>query len=191
MPARRMLHDLEKYNYRLVPVNKKYFGSILSSSIVRLELDTTQPIDTIVCFLGPESVKKLLANLMFAELVKYPKIWLQPGAESDDVIELLQNMQFEFNQGECIVEKILAEEQPVEDSVPTRYYRQHMDLTSKCSVFENFTASEEFTIVKPENVEWCGDILDLMNSDRIIPRYIRSLNNGEETIEELAIRLSK
>lgn len=191
MPARRMLHDLEHYNYRLVPVNKKYFGSRLSSSIVRLELDTTQPIDTIVCFLGPESVKKLLANLMFAELVKYPKIWLQPGAESEEVIELLQNMQFEFNQGECIVEKILAEEQPVEDSVPTRYYRQHMDLTSKCSVFENFTVSEEFTMVEPENVEWCGDILDLMNSDRIIPRYIRSLNNGEETIEELAVRLSK
>ena len=128
---------------------------------------------------------------MFAELVKYPKIWLQPGAESDEVIELLVNMQFEFNQGECIVEKILAEEQPVENSVPTRYYRQHMDLTSKCSVFENFTVSEEFTMVESENVEWCGDILDLMNSDRIIPRYIRSLNNGEETIEELAIRLSK
>lgn len=191
MPARRMLKDLENYDYRLVPINPKFFGQVLSNSIVRFELDTTQPIDTIVCFLGPESVKKVLSKLMFAKLVKYPKIWLQPGAESDEVIEVIENMGFEYSTGVCIVESIIENETPLDSKPDDRFYRQHMDLVSKCSVFENFTHEENRTEIPAQEVEWCGDILDLSNSDHIIPRYIRSLNNGEETLEELALRLCK
>ena len=191
MPARRMLDDLQHYDYRLVPINPKFFGQVLSNSIVRLELDTTQPIDTIVCFLGPESVKKVLSKLMFAKLVKYPKIWLQPGAENDEVIEVIENMGFEYSKGICIVESIIENEVRIDSKPDDRFYRQHMDLVSKCSVFENFTTEEARSEVAAQEVEWCGDILDLSNSDHIIPRYIRSLNTGEETLEELAFRLCK
>ena len=38
--------------------------------------------------------------------------------------------------------------------------------------------------------EWAGDLWDLEASQHIIPRYIRSMRKEEETLEELALRLS-
>ena len=46
----------------------------------------------------------------------------------------------------------------------------------------------EHTLDEP--LEWVGDLYDLRDSDETIPRYIRSLQQEGETLNEAAHRLS-
>ena len=75
--------------------------------------------------------------------------------------------------------------------VPTLpWYRQTKDLSKDgCSVWSAFSGTEINTNFDSE-FEWAGDLWDLEASQHIIPRYIRSMRKEEETLEELALRLS-
>ena len=44
--------------------------------------------------------------------------------------------------------------------------------------------------VRDAPLEWVGDLIDLQDSNEMIPRYIRSLVKEGETLEEASIRLS-
>ena len=60
---------------------------------------------------------------------------------------------------------------------------------SDCSTWQHFPAGSDY--IRDSPLEWVGDLIDLQtSSSEIIPRYIRSLVNEGETLEDASIRLS-
>ena len=57
-----------------------------------------------------------------------------------------------------------------------------------CSVWRYFTAGSDFLLEEP--LEWVGDVMDLQTSNEQIPRYVRSLMEDGETLEDTAQRLA-
>jgi hypothetical protein len=120
-----------------------------------------------------------------------PLIWLQRGAESDELSEMLEDSGLKHVKNDCIVEYITRNEMyrdPVIEHKP--WFRQISDEDgSGCSVwqaFEPLTEGHDFST----ELEWVGDLADLEQSEHTIARYIRSLVNEDENLLEAAIRLS-
>ncbi|MGB1954530.1 MAG: hypothetical protein ACPHUK_02920, partial [Candidatus Poseidoniaceae archaeon] len=70
-----------------------------------------------------------------------------------------------------------------------RWYLQTTSLDgSECSVWRAFEFGTEH--IRSEPLEWVGDSVDLIRSNETIPRYIRSLKDDDETLEQAALRLA-
>ena len=188
-PANRAFHDMKERGYRMVPVHTRDAGStILGRPILPSPWSDDEP-EMFVLFLSPSVVLKELAKWLLAGK-KIPFIWLQPGAENDVVEELLSNAGLQYSSGKCWVTTSQNEDISCRDPLPAfPWFLQTTSLDGdECSVWHHYPPGADHILDAP--LEWVGDLLDLETSSEPIPRYIRSLGQGTENIEQTAIRLS-
>ena len=188
-PADRAFHDMKERGYRMVPVHTRDAGStILGRPILPSPWSDDEP-EMFVLFLSPSVVLKELAKWLLAGK-KIPFIWLQPGAENDVVEELLSNAGLQYSSGKCWVTTSQNEDISCRDPLPPfPWFLQTTSLDGdECSVLRHYPPGADHILDAP--LEWVGDLLDLETSSEPIPRYIRSLGQGTENIEQTAIRLS-
>ena len=188
-PAHRAFFDAGHRGFRMVPVHPKAAGSsILGRPILPHPWSLPDP-ELFVMFLSPNSVLKEVRKWLL-EGRKIPFLWLQPGAESDEIIDFLYNSKIKYSVGKCWV--ITINEQDIFASNPSRILPWCLQTKSvdgsECSVWNYFSSGIDYICKNP--LEWVGDLLDLELSEETIPRYIRSLVKDGETLEDAAKRLS-
>jgi len=191
-PANKAIHDLSGKGWRLVPLHLNDAGSTIANFPIRKEIDEGIIPEIVVLFLAPQRVLSIVKQFLFKfQGPEFPLIWFQRGAKNDDAISILDSIGAKFIVDDCIVEYINRNSLVKSPKVPTLpWYRQTKDLSKHgCSVWSAFSGTEINTNFDGE-FEWAGDLWDLEVSQHIIPRYIRSMRKEEETLEELALRLS-
>ena len=191
-PANKAIHDLSGKGWRLVPLHLNDAGSTIANFPIRKEIDEGIIPEIVVLFLAPQRVLSIVKQFLFKfQGPEFPLIWFQRGAKNDDAISILDSIGAKFIVDDCIVEYINRNSLVKSSKVPTLpWYRQTKDLSKDgCSVWSAFSGTEINTNFYGE-FEWAGDLWDLEVSQHIIPRYIRSMRKEEETLEELALRLS-
>ena len=140
-------------------------------------------------FLSPDSVLLELRKWLI-EGRKIPFIWLQPGAESPELEDFLSASKIEYSTGKCWVVTVNEENLRCSDPLPEQpWCLQTTSLDgSSCSIWQYFSSGSDHVLEAP--LEWVGDLIDLQISNEAIPRYIRSLVQEGETLEDASIRLS-
>ena len=189
-PAHQAFHDAGHLGYRMVPVHPKDAGNTLLGRPIRSQPWQSSEPELFVLFLSPDRVMAALRQWLL-EGRTIPFIWLQPGAERDDVLEFLQDANIAHSHGRCWVVTVTENDLACInrlDEVP--WFLQTMAQDgSECSLWRAFESGSEHTLDEP--LEWVGDLYDLRDSDETIARYIRSLQQEGETLNEVAHRLSK
>ena len=191
-PAHRAIHDLQDDGWRLVPIHVKDAGATISNIPIRKEIDDGIIPEIVVLFLAPERALSVVKQFLFRfQRLDFPLIWFQRGAKNDDAISILKEMGVDFVVEDCIVEHIKRNSLSKDPKIPTLpWFRQTKNLSRDgCSVWSAFNGQEIDTLFETE-FEWAGDLWDLEASQHIIPRYIRSMKKENESLEQLALRLS-
>ena len=188
-PAHQAFHDAGHLGYRMVPVHPKDAGNTLLGRPIRPHPWLDEEPELFVLFLSPERVISQLRSWLL-ERRKIPFIWLQPGAESDEVIEFLESAKIRHSVGRCWVVTVRDGDIHCTDSIEEqKWYLQTTSLDgSECSVWRTFDFGTEHE--RSEPLEWVGDYIDLSQSNETIPRYIRSLAEPGELLEQTASRLA-
>lgn len=188
-PAHQAFHDAGDLGYRMIPVHPNDAGHTILGRPIRNHPWLNNRPELFVLFLSPDRVIASMRQWLL-EGRTIPFIWLQPGAERDDVLEFLADANIPHSQGRCWVITVTENDLPCTnqlDAVP--WFLQTMDQDgSECSRWRAFESGSEHTLDEP--LEWVGDLYDLRDSDEVIPRYIRSLQQEGETLNETAHRLS-
>lgn len=189
-PAHQAFHDAGHLGYRMIPVHPKDAGHTILGRPIRNTPWQNQEPEMFVMFLSPDRVLESLRQWLLKGHA-IPFIWLQPGAERDDVIEFLEAAQIPHSQGRCWVVTVTEENLPCSNPLPSvPWFLQTMAQDgSECSLWRAFDHGSEYTLDEP--LEWVGDLYDLEHSDETIARYIRSLRQESESLNDAAYRLSK
>ena len=188
-PAHQAFHDAGHLGYRMVPVHPRDAGNTLLGRPIRSHPWLDEEPELFVLFLSPERViGQLRSWLLEGRMI--PFIWLQPGAESDDVVEFLESANIGHSIGRCWVVTVRDGDIRCSNSIEEqKWYLQTTSLDgSACSIWRTFEFGEEHTLTEP--LEWVGDSTDLSRSNETIPRYIRSLTGNDESLEQAALRLA-
>ena len=188
-PAHRAFHDAGDKGFRMVPVHPKDAGSTILGRPIRLHPWASEDPELFVFFLSASSVLQELRKWLI-EGRNIPFIWLQPGAESPELEEFLSDSGMDYSVGRCWVVTVNEESLTCTNPLPDQAWCLQTTSTdgSKCSTWQHFPAGSDH--IREAPLEWVGDLMDLENSNEMIPRYIRSLVNEGETLEEASIRLS-
>ena len=188
-PAHQAFHDAGHLGYRMVPVHPKDAGNTLLGRPIRPHPWIDDKPELFVLFLSPERVMGQLRSWLL-EGRSIPFIWLQPGAESDDVVEFLESANIGHSVGRCWVVTVRDGNIHCSDSLEEqKWYLQTTSLDgSECSIWRTFDFGTQHSLTEP--LEWVGDHLDLSRSNETIPRYIRSLTGVDESLEDAAVRLA-
>lgn len=189
-PAHRAFHDAGDMGYRMIPVHPRDAGNTILGRPVRSHPWQNEEPELFVLFLSPDRVFASLREWLL-EGRKIPFVWLQPGAEREDVLEFLENAGIRYSVGRCwvvtVTEGDLRCNQPL-DAVPWFLQTVAQD-GSECSLWRAFESGLDHA--RDEPLEWVGDLYDLKDSDETIARYVRSLRQENETLLDAAYRLSK
>ena len=189
-PAHRAFHDAGDLGYRMIPVHPRDAGNTILGRPVRSHPWQNEEPELFVLFLSPDRVFASLREWLL-EGRKIPFVWLQPGAEREDVLEFLENAGIRYSVGRCwvvtVTEGDLRCNQPL-DAVPWFLQTVAQD-GSECSLWRAFESGLDHA--RDEPLEWVGDLYDLKDSDETIARYVRSLRQENETLLDAAYRLSK
>ena len=189
-PAHRAFHDAGDLGYRMIPVHPRDAGNTILGRPVRSHPWQNEEPELFVLFLSPDRVFASLREWLL-EGRKIPFVWLQPGAEREDVLEFLENAGIRYSVGRCwvvtVTEGDLRCNQPL-DVVPWFLQTVAQD-GSECSLWRAFESGLDHA--RDEPLEWVGDLYDLEDSDETIARYVRSLRQENETLLDAAYRLSK
>lgn len=94
-----ILKDLVSKGYEVLPVNPKY-DEIEGLKCYRSVKELSKDVDVIV-FVVPPKVGLQVAKE--AVEVGFKKLWFQPGAESEEIREFLENAGVEYSFGRCIM----------------------------------------------------------------------------------------
>ena len=102
-PAHRAILDLADRGWRLVPVHPRDAGNNILGRVIRTEIEEGIIPQIVVLFLAPARAQAAIMNM----IMKYqyddmPLIWLQRGAESDEVIEILEENNLRHVKQDCI-----------------------------------------------------------------------------------------
>lgn len=188
-PAHQAFHDAGHLGYRMVPIHPKDAGNTLLGRPIRPHPWIDDKPELFVLFLSPERVMGQLRSWLL-EGRSIPFIWLQPGAESDDVVEFLESANIGHSVGRCWVVTVRDGNIHCSDSLEEqKWYLQTTSLDgSECSIWRTFDFGTQHSLTEP--LEWVGDHLDLSRSNETIPRYIRSLTGVDESLEDAAVRLA-
>ena len=191
-PAHRAIHDLADRGWRLVPVHPHDAGNNILGRVIRTEIEEGIIPQIVVLFLAPARAQAAIMNMIMKyQYDEMPLIWLQRGAESDEVIEMLEENNLKHVKQDCIVEYITRNDMyrsPAAEDYP--WFRQISDEDgSGCSVWQAFEPLEDGGMFSTE-LEWVGDLNDLENSLHTIARYIRSLGLPDEKLIDTAVRLA-
>ena len=188
-PAHRAFHDMRGRGYRMVPVHPRDAGSTIEGFPIVPHPWASEEPEMFVIFLSPERTLGLLRKWLLAGRA-IPYIWLQPGAESDDAIQLLGEAGIPHSSGLCWVVTSLQNDISCDNPLPRLPWVLQTTSTAgdKCSVWRYFPPGSDNSLDGP--LEWVGDIIDLETSNEQIPRYVRSLMEDGETLVETAQRLA-
>ncbi len=191
-PAHRAIHDLDSHGWRLVPIHPRDAGRTILGRVIRREIEDGIIPEIVVFFLAPKrTMEAILTMIVKYNLDQMPLIWLQRGAESDEIVEMLESNNIKHVKDDCIVEYITGNNMnKVPNCENQPWFRQISDADgSGCSVWQAFKPLETGSDFTTE-LEWVGDLEDLEKSQHTIARYIRSLAKPDETLFETAIRVS-
>ena len=188
-PAHQAFHDAGDLGYRMIPVHPNDAGNTILGRPIRSHPWLNGRPELFVLFLSPDRVIASLRQWLL-EGRTIPFIWLQPGAERDDVLEFLADANIPHSHGRCWVITVTENDLSCTNQLgAVPWFLQTMDQDgSECSRWRAFESGSEHTLDEP--LEWIGDLYDLRDSDETIPRYIRSLQQEGETLNETAHRLS-
>ena len=188
-PAHKAFHDMRGRGYRMIPVHPRDAGSTIEGTPIVPHPWASEEPELFVMFLSPVRTIALLRKWVIAGR-HIPYIWLQPGAESEDAIDLLRDADIPYSTGRCWVVTSLENDMSCEDPLPRLPWALQTTSTDgdECSVWRYFTAGSDF--LREEPLEWVGDVMDLQTSNEQIPRYVRSLMEDGETLEDIAQRLA-
>ena len=187
--AHTAVGEISQRGWRVVPVHPRDAGATVSGSPIRSELEDGIELELVVLFLAPERAQKVVKKLLLKNLHHPPLIWYQPGAEDETSINWLEEAGWKVVYNDCIV-RFLERNNMVISKIPLPWFRQVIDSDeSGCSIWtvHEFGESSDLPVSK---VEWVGDLLELEQSNHIIPKYIRGLINENEGLENCARRLS-
>ena len=187
--AHTAVGEVSRRGWRVVPVHPRDTGATVSGNPIRSKLEEGIELELVVLFLAPERAQKVVKKLLLKNLSKTPLIWYQPGAEDAISINWLEEAGWKVVYNDCIV-RFLERNNMVIPKIPLPWFRQVIDSDeSGCSIWEvhEFGESSDLPVTK---VEWVGDLLELEQSNHIIPKYIRGLVNENENLEDCARRLA-
>ena len=187
--AHTAVGEISQRGWRVVPVHPRDAGATVSGSPIRSELEDGIELELVVLFLAPERARKVVKKLLLKNLHHPPLIWYQPGAEDETSINWLEEAGWKVVYNDCIV-RFLERNNMVISKIPLPWFRQVIDSDeSGCSIWtvHEFGESSDLPVSK---VEWVGDLLELEQSNHIIPKYIRGLVNENEDLENCARRLA-
>tara|TARA_B100001564_G_scaffold355735_1_gene368589 strand:- start:5020 stop:5673 length:654 start_codon:yes stop_codon:yes gene_type:complete len=187
--AHTAVGEISQRGWRVVPVHLRDAGATVSGSPIRPELEDGIELELVVLFLAPERAQKVVKKLLLKNLHHPPLIWYQPGAEDETSINWLEEAGWKVVYNDCIV-RFLERNNMVISKIPLPWFRQVIDSDeSGCSIWtvHEFGESSDLPVSK---VEWVGDLLELEQSNHIIPKYIRGLVNENENLENCARRLA-
>ena len=187
--AHTAVGEISQRGWRVVPVHPRDAGATVSGSPIRSELEDGIELELVVLFLAPERAQKVVKKLLLKNLHHPPLIWYQPGAEDETSINWLEEAGWKVVYNDCVV-RFLERNNMVISKIPLPWFRQVIDSDeSGCSIWtvHEFGESSDLPVTK---VEWVGDLLELEQSNHIIPKYIRGLVNENENLEDCARRLA-
>ena len=191
-PAHRAIHDLYDRGWRLVPIHPKDAGASIRGLPIRPDIDRGINPEIMVLFLSPEqSLEVIKKSVIRYGIDDLPLIWLQRGAQSEQIDDILSKIPQKLVKNDCIVEYITRNNLfNSKQHQPVPWFRQIKDkIEYGCSLWEYYEASNDADIVTTE-LEWVGDLQDLQQSKHTVARYVRSLQNEDENILQLGKRLS-
>ena len=147
---------------------------------IRYEIERGVELDVVVLFLAPERTRNAVRNLLLREIENPPLIWFQPGAEDETTISWLNDAGWDFVYNDCIVKYV--ERNNLRRTISQfPWFRQVQDKDdSGCSICTVHEASDDVDLPNTK-LEWVGDLVDLLLSSNVIPKYIRSLVNENES----------
>ena len=191
-PAHRAVHDLDGRGWRLVPIHPRDAGGSILGRPIRPSLTADAHPEVVVFFLAPLRARDAVRELLHAHPIEeMPLLWFQPGSEDEETLEMLNEAGILHIVDDCIVRFILRHH--LTAASPQTVEPWCLQVASSdgdgCSLWTVETSSASQT--PPQTaLEWCGDFLDLARSQHTVPRYIRSLQQDHESLEDLAYRLA-
>ena len=158
----------------MVPVHPKDAGSTILGRPIRSHPWASENPELFVFFLSATSVLQELRKWLI-EGRNIPFIWLQPGPESPELEEFLSDSGMDYSVGRCWVvtvnEENLTCAHPLQNKPGVCKRLRPMAVIARLGN----TSLRVPTTLLDAPLEWVGDLIDLQESDEMIPRYIRSL----------------
>lgn len=192
-PAHTAVKELSDRGWAIAPIHPKDGGATIDGFPIRPGLDEGIIPEIVVLFLAPERARAVVRNLIIRlDKDNFPLIWFQLGAEDDDAISALEDMEVDYVFDDCLVRYCDRYDLMCSDSIlPQTWCLQTASEDGDgCSIW-SVHSTDSANLERPkEALEWVGSIDDLANSEHTIPRYIRSLSQTDETLYELSLRLS-
>ena len=187
--AHTAVGEISQRGWRVVPVHPRDAGATISGIPIRSEIEDGVEVEVIVLFLAPERAREVIKKLMIKYISSPPLIWFQPGAEYEISISWLEDAGWQFVYDDCIV-RFIERNNLKKPKISIPWFRQIIDNDeSGCSIWTVHEFGEDSKLPSTK-VEWVGDLIELKQSNHIIPKYIRALVNDNENIEECARRLA-
>ena len=187
--AHTAVGEISQRGWRVVPVHPRDAGATISGIPIRSEIEDGVEVEVIVLFLAPERAREVIKKLMIKYISSPPLIWFQPGAEDEISISWLEDAGWQFVYDDCIV-RFIERNNLKKPKISIPWFRQIIDNDeSGCSIWTVHEFGEDSKLPSTK-VEWVGDLIELKQSNHIIPKYIRALVNDNENIEECARRLA-
>jgi len=192
-PAHKAVHELSARGWAVAPIHPKNAGATINGFPIRPALDSGVAPEIVVLFLAPERARSVVRSLILSQdHSQFPLVWFQHGAEDEDAISTLEEMGANYVIDDCIVVNSNTNDLTCNDSIlPQTWCLQIASEDGDgCSVWSvHSSESAQFGVPKTE-LEWVGSLAELEVSQHTIPRYIRSLQQENESLVEVANRLA-
>ena len=192
-PAHKAVHELSARGWAVAPIHPRDAGATINGFPIRPSLDDGVSPEIVVLFLAPERARGVVRSLIISQdHDQFPLVWFQHGAEDEDAISALEEMGADYVIDDCIVVNSNTNDLQCENSIlPQTWCLQIASENGDgCSVW-SVHSSDKAELDNPSTeLEWVGSMDDLEWSNHAIPRYIRSLKQESETLQQLANRLA-
>ena len=191
--AHKAVHELSARGWAVAPIHPKDAGATIAGFPIRPSLDDGVSPEIVVLFLAPERARGVVRSLILSQdHSQFPLVWFQHGAEDGDAISALEEMGANYVIDDCIVVNSNTNDLACSNSIlPQTWCLQIASEDGDgCSVWSvHSSESAQFGVPKTE-LEWVGSLAELEVSQHTIPRYIRSLQQENESLVEVANRLA-
>ena len=193
-PAHQAVLELRERGWACAPLHPRDAGATVGGFPIRPHVDEGLQPDVVVLFLAPQRARNVIRDMIIRlDHQTFPLVWFQRGAEDQPSIEALESMGASYVVNDCIVEHVNRNDLTCDSSpLPQKFCLQTASEDGDgCSVW-TVHSTQDASLARPTHaLEWVGTLSELEHSSHTIPRYIRSLQSDEETIESLANRLSR
>ena len=193
-PAHQAVLELRERGWACAPLHPRDGGATVGGFPIRPHVDEGLQPDVVVLFLAPQRARNVVRDMIIRlDHQTFPLVWFQRGAEDQPSIEALESMGASYVVNDCIVEHVNRNDLTCDSSpLPQKFCLQTASEDGDgCSVW-TVHSTQDASLARPTHaLEWVGTLSELEHSSHTIPRYIRSLQSDEETIESLANRLSR